>query len=69
MTREIIEGSKAFTLVNVREDADYWLDITVSRLNVKDVPGWKAEFSGYPLSWVPAELSVSYIMQQGVLYG
>lgn len=39
MTREIIEGSKAFTLVNVREDADYWLDITVSRLNVKDVPG------------------------------
>ncbi len=38
-TKEIISGSKTFTVVNVQDDADYQLDITVSRLNVKDVPG------------------------------
>lgn len=39
VTREIIDGSKAFTLVNKQEDADYWLDIVVSRLNVEGMPG------------------------------
>lgn len=39
VTKEIIEGSKTFVPVNTREEADYVLDIVVSRLNVKNVPG------------------------------
>ena len=39
VTKDIISGSKTYTLVNTQEEADYWLDITVSRLNVKDLPG------------------------------
>lgn len=39
VTKEIIAGSKTYTLVNTQEEADYLLDITVSKLNVKDIPG------------------------------
>lgn len=39
VTKEIIDGSKTYTLVNTQDEADYWLDITVSKLNVKEMPG------------------------------
>lgn len=39
VTRDIIKGSKTFTLVNTRDEADYHLDIIVSRLNVQNIPG------------------------------
>ncbi len=39
VTREIIEGSKTFVPVNTREEADYVLDIVVSRVNVENIPG------------------------------
>ncbi len=39
VTKDIISGSKTYTLVNTQEDADYWLDITVSKININDIPG------------------------------
>ncbi len=39
VTKEMIEGAKTFIPVNEREDADYVLDITVSRLNVQSIQG------------------------------
>jgi hypothetical protein len=38
-TREIIDGSKTYTVVNTMDEADYFLDIYVSRLKVPDLEG------------------------------
>ena len=39
VTKEIIDGSKTFTLVNNRDEADYLLEVVVNHLSIQDIPG------------------------------
>ena len=39
VTKEIIDGSKTFLVVNTMDEADYMLEVLVTKLNVPNLPG------------------------------